>query len=276
MLKKRVLTTLISLPVFIAANWFGGQWFTALIAVCGLMAAWEYCRLVEKAKAPVMTSFVLIFVLLFLAGSNLIANDFTANQSYLLITGVMLSLVWLLFRRDKETAFASWVWSLGGVIYLGLLFSHAIALRGLPNGLNWVFFAVIANAFSDSAAYFTGRRWGRHKLAPNISPKKTREGAAGGIAGAVIGGAGIFYLLQAVTPGEFPAGFGLAQALVLSVLISLTGQLGDLVESLFKRNMGAKESGNLLPGHGGFLDRLDSVVFVSVLVYYYVILFHPA
>lgn len=269
MLKNRVLTTLVMSPFVFAAIWFGGWWFTALTTLCGLMAAWEYYRLVERAKAPAMTRFGLIFVLLFLTSPNLFPGDFTTNQARLLILGVMLSLVWLLLRPNKETAFASWVWSLGGVIYLGLLFSHAVALRGLPNGRDWVFFAVITNIFSDSAAYFIGRRWGRHRLAPNISPKKTLEGAAGGIIGAVIGGTSLFYLLG------FPTSFALSQALVLSILISLAGQSGDLVESLFKRNMGAKESGNLLPGHGGFLDRIDSVIFVSVLVYYYVLLYIP-
>ncbi|MFH0941432.1 MAG: phosphatidate cytidylyltransferase [Chloroflexota bacterium] len=265
MLKKRTLTTLVVLPIFIAAAWFGGWWFTALMALAGLLAAWEFYRLVSRAKAPTMTRFGLIFVLLFIASPNLGFGDFSTIQSRLLVIAVMLSLVWLLIRPQKETAFASWVWSLGGVIYLGLLLSHVVALRGLENGRDWVFFALITNTFSDSTAYLVGKTWGRRRLAPNISPKKTWEGVAGGIIGAVIGGTALFYLL------EFLAGFGLGQALVLSVFISLAGQLGDLVESLFKRNMGAKESSNLLPGHGGFLDRIDSVVFVSVLVYYYVL-----
>lgn len=265
MLKKRILTTLVLLPVFFAANWFGGWWFTALIAVAGLLAAWEFYSLVAKAKAPVMTWLGLVFVLLLIASPSLKYGDLATIQARILMLGTVLSLVWLLFLRQKETAFASWVWSMGGIVYLGLLLSHATAVREFAYGRDWVFFATITNTFSDSAAYFIGRAWGRHRLAPNISPKKTWEGAAGGIIGAVITGIALFYIL------DFPASFSIIQAITLSALISLAGQTGDLVESLFKRNMGAKESGNLLPGHGGFLDRLDSVVFVAVLVYYYVI-----
>ena len=263
MLKQRILTTLAGLPLFIAAVWFGGWWFTALVAFCGLCAAWEFYRLVSKAKTPTMTSFGLALVLLLMASPSLSYGNFATNQTLLLVIGVIISLVWLLFRRQKETAFASWAWTLGGILYLGFLFSHAAALRELSFGRDWVFFAVITNSCSDTAAYFIGRAWGRHHLAPNISPKKTWEGAAGGLAGALIGGVASFYLLN------FPMGFGMGQMLVLSVFISLIGQAGDLVESLFKRNMGAKESGNLLPGHGGLLDRIDSLIFVSVLVYYY-------
>lgn len=265
MLKKRLLTTLAALPVFIGATWFGGWWFTALTAFAGLMAAWEFYRLVTKAKTPTMTGFGMVFVLLLIASPSLNYGSFAAIQARILVPGVIISLVWLLFLRQKDSAFASWAWTLGGVLYLGLLLSHVTALRGLDNGRGWVFFAVITNAFSDSAAYFAGRAWGRHHLAPVISPKKTWEGSAGGIIGAVISGIALRYIL------DLPAGFGIGQVIILSVLISLAGQVGDLVESLFKRNVGAKESSNLLPGHGGFLDRLDSVVFIGVLVYYYVI-----
>ncbi|MFA5316570.1 MAG: phosphatidate cytidylyltransferase [Dehalococcoidales bacterium] len=265
MFKKRILTILAGLPLFIAAIWFGEPWFTAMVAFSGLLAAWEFYRLVSQTKVPTMTRFGLIFTLLFIASPNLNFGDFSTTQIRLLILAVMLSLVWLLLRPGKETAFASWVWSLGGIIYLGLLLSHLVALRGLEHGRDWVFFALTVNAFSDSAAYMVGRVWGRHRLAPNISPRKTWEGAAGGVIGAVISGAALFYLL------DLPASFSIGHALVLGILISLAGQMGDLVESLFKRNMSTKESGNLLPGHGGFLDRLDSIVFVGVLVYYYVI-----
>jgi len=263
MLKERILTTLVVLPLFVAAAWFGGWWFTALVALFGLCAAGEFYRLVSKAKTPTMTRFGLAFVLLLIASPNLSYGDFATKQICILVLGIVISLVWLLFLRQKEMAFSSWVWSLGGVIYLGLLFSHAVALRGVTYGRNWVFFAIITNSCSDAAAYFIGRAWGRHHLAPNISPKKTWEGATGGIIGAVIAGVALSYLLN------FPQEFGLGQAIFLSVLVSLAGQSGDLVESLFKRNMGAKESGNLLPGHGGVLDRIDSHIFVSVLLYYY-------
>lgn len=265
MMRKRITTTLAGLPLVIAAIWFGAPWFTILIALGALLAIWEFYHLVSRAKAPTLTRFGLIYTLLFVASPHLRFGDFSTNQTLLLTSAIILSLVWLLVRPQKETAFASWVWSLGGVVYLGLLLSYLVALRGLSGGREWVFFALFTNASSDTIAYFIGQFWGRRRLAPSISPGKTWEGAGGGIFGAVLGGTALFYLL------ELPASFGYGQAVLLSILISVAGQLGDLVESLFKRNMGVKESGKLLPGHGGFLDRIDSVVFVGVVVYHYVI-----
>ena len=121
---------------------------------------------------------------------------------------------------------------------------------------------------SDSAAFLVGQALGRHRMAPSISPGKTWEGAIGGLLGAVI--IGVLFTLP--TALGLPLSYG--QAIVLSLLVSIFGQLGDLVESLLKRNMGMKESGKLIPGHGGVLDRIDSVVFSCMVVYYYVFSFN--
>jgi len=177
----------------------------------------------------------------------------------------VLSLIWLLARPKKEGAFLGWAWTIAGILYIGWLLSHLVALRGLEDGRNWVFLALLATFGSDTAAYFTGRALGRHKLAPSISPGKTWEGTIAGFLGAII----ISLLFTIPSPLSLPLGYW--SAIILGLLISVFGQLGDLVESLLKRNMGVKDSGKLLPGHGGALDRIDSVVFASVVVYYYVI-----
>ena len=132
-------------------------------------------------------------------------------------------------------------------------------------GREWVFYALLVTFATDTFAYFIGKTWGRHKLAPDISPKKTVEGAIGGLVGAAV------ISVLAVWLFGLPVNYGIA--VVLGILISIFGQVGDLFESLFKRNMGVKDSGNSLPGHGGFLDRIDSIVFTGVFVYYYVVLF---
>ena len=116
-------------------------------------------------------------------------------------------------------------------------------------------------------AFFVGKLLGRHRLAPNISPAKTWEGAVGGVLGSIL--VSLFFVLP--TPLELPLSYG--QAIVLGLLVSVFGQLGDLVESLLKRNMQVKDSGNAIPGHGGFLDRIDSVIFAGVVVYYYIMFF---
>jgi phosphatidate cytidylyltransferase len=170
----------------------------------------------------------------------------------------------MLLRRNKENAFLSWIWTLTGILYIGWLLSHYVALRELDFGREWVLYALFVTFASDTFAYFIGKTWGRHQLSP-ISPKKTQEGALGGILGSVI------ISLLMVWLFKLPINYG--YAILLGIAVSVFGQIGDLFESLFKRNMGIKDSGHSLPGHGGFLDRMDSIVFTGVIVYYYVVLF---
>jgi phosphatidate cytidylyltransferase len=174
---------------------------------------------------------------------------------------VVISLVWLVLKPQRESAFAGWVWTMGGVIYLGWLLSYMVALR-LDAGRNWVFLALLTTFASDTAAYIVGKAWGKHKLAPHISPHKTREGAIGGVIAAV----GVSLLSLLPTPLHLSLTWW--QAGIIGLLVSVLGQFGDLAKSILKRNVGVKESGNLLPGHGGALDRTDSVVFAGVVVYY--------
>ncbi len=156
---------------------------------------------------------------------------------------------------------------------MGWLLSYLVALRGLDSaqtplldeGRNWVFYALTITCISDSAAFFTGRAMGRHPLAPRISPGKTWEGTIGGLVGAAI--ISLFFIL----PTPLHLDFTWWAAILLGLVVSVFGQLGDLVESLLKRNMGVKDASHLLPGHGGILDRIDSIVFASIVVYYYVI-----
>jgi phosphatidate cytidylyltransferase len=260
MLKKRVITGLWGIPLLIATVWFDKPlpWFTILVAIWGMLAVFEFYKLVAGAKAQPLTYFGLIWTLLFIISPHF---QYGFIVPLLLTLAVMLPLTWLLGRPKKEGAFFSWAWTLAGILYLGWLLSYLVALRGLDEGRNWVFFALFTTFASDTTAFFVGRALGRHKLAPNISPGKTWEGTIAGVFGAIIASL-LFTLLIPIS---------YAQAIVLGILVSIFGQLGDLVESLLKRNMGVKDSGRLIPGHGGFLDRIDSVVFAGVVVYYYVI-----
>jgi phosphatidate cytidylyltransferase len=156
-------------------------------------------------------------------------------------------------------------------MYVGWLLGYAVALRGITDGRSWVFLALFCTFGSDTAAYFLGRAIGKHKLAPSISPGKTWEGAAGGLLGAM--GVALLFLLP--TPVSLASYLTWWQAVIIGSIVSVFGQLGDLVESLFKRNVGAKDSGTLLAGHGGVLDRTDSVMFAVVVVYYWVICITP-
>jgi phosphatidate cytidylyltransferase len=183
-------------------------------------------------------------------------------------TGAALSiaviggLVFALFRRgDLPVAVGRLGLLLLGVLYVGFFIPHVALLRQQPEGWRWVLFTVYSAMGSDSGAYFAGRAYGRRKLMPAVSPSKTVEGAVGGLVGAAIIGA----LCWLVFFRELPLG----ETLGVAVAIGVLAQLGDLCESALKRGFGAKDSGWIIPGHGGILDRLDSLLFPFVFSYYY-------
>ena len=251
------------IPVVIAIVWFGDPWFPILVAGWGAIALWEFYRLLQNKQIPVLTYFGIIWAALFMLSPYC---TFTYVLPVLLTTTVIFPLIYMLFRKNKEQAFPGWVWTAAGILFIGWLMSHWIALRGPLDGRNWVFLGLLVTFSSDSAAYFIGRKWGKHYLAPSVSPKKTWEGTFAGIGGAII----VSLLFLIPTPFQLP--FHWWQAIILGILISVFGQLGDLAKSLFKRNMGVKDSSNFIPGHGGFLDRIDSLAFAGVVVYYYVMI----
>ena len=272
MLKKRVITALCGIPLLVVIVWFGEPWFTALVAIWGVLAVFEFYRLVTASKASPLTYFGLVCTLLIILSRNpdLLSRlepyfDPGLLAPLLLTSAVLLSLIWLLVRRQKQGAFAAWAWTVAGILYVGWLLSYLVSLRGLTDGRNWIFLALFVTFASDTAAFFIGRALGRRPLAPRISPGKTREGAIGGLLGAVL--VSLFFVLP--TPLSLSSYLSWGQAVLLGLLVSVFGQLGDLIESLFKRDMGVKDSGRLLPGHGGLLDRTDSIVLAGVVVYYY-------
>ena len=271
MLKRRVVTALWGIPLIIVAIWFDEPWpwFTVLAAVWGLLAVLEFYRMVGVAKSLPLTCFGMVWTLLFILHPHC---TYEMVVPLLLTSSIALSLILLVFLPKKEGAFTGWAWMMAGILYVGWLLSYLVALRLEPgtaafpdNGRNFVFLALFATFGSDIAAYFIGKAIGKHKLAPRISPGKTWEGAIAGIFGAVI----ISLLFKLPTPLQVPLSYW--QAMLLGVLVSVFGQIGDLAESLLKRNSGVKESGNLMPGHGGLLDRMDSVLFAGVVVYLYYI-----
>ena len=271
MLKQRLITAFCLLPLVVAVVWFDKPlpWLTVFAAIWGVLAALEFYKAVTASKQNVkpLAVFGLVLTLLFIISRdsellNILGKSFNTafTNPVLLAATVVLPFIWLLLRR-RGNIFNSWIWTIAGILYIGWLLGHLVALRGLDYGRDWVLFALFVTFASDSAAYFIGSAIGRHPLAPNISPKKTWEGAAGGIAGAI--GIGLLLVLILDLPVTY------LQVIPLAIAVSIFGQLGDLLESLFKRNTGVKDSGKAIPGHGGFLDRMDSVVFAGAFVYYY-------
>jgi phosphatidate cytidylyltransferase len=157
-------------------------------------------------------------------------------------------------------------WLLIGAGYLGLLLPHWILLSRVAGGRRWIIFVLAVILTGDTMAYIVGGRWGRKKLAPDISPGKTWVGAWGYMSGGMAAGTILGYVLMKQR--------GFAEILVLSGLLALLGQIGDLFESLLKRAFNVKDSSALVPGHGGVLDRLDSLMFPAVFIYAYLKVFH--
>ncbi|MBI3040964.1 MAG: phosphatidate cytidylyltransferase [Chloroflexi bacterium] len=271
MLRQRVITALWIIPPLLAVVWFDQPlpWFTLFAAIWGMMAVFEFYRLVAASKVLPLTYFGLVWTLLFILSrsSDLLSLlkpyfDLDLLTPLLLTSALLLSLIWLILRVRGKT-FAGWAWTIAGILYVGWLLGYLVAIRDLEDGRNWVFLALFTTFASDTAAFFTGRALGRNKLAPDISPAKTWEGAISGIFGAIL--VSLFFVLP--TPLNLDLNWG--QAILLGLLVSIFGQLGDLAESVFKRNMEVKDSGRLIPGHGGLLDRMDSIAFAGIVVYYY-------
>ncbi len=265
MLKQRVLTAVWAIPLLVAAIWFDKPslpWFTVFVAIWGVLAAFEFYRMVGVTRVKSLASFGLIWTLLLILSPH---SDYESIALFLLPSAIVFSMILLLFRPQKEGAFTHWAWTMAGILYVGWLLSYLVALR-LDAGREWVFFAIFTTFGTDTAAFLVGRAIGRHHLAPRISPAKTWEGAIAGVFGAIV----VSLLFTLPTRLNLPLSY--TEAVLLGLAVSIFSQLGGLVMSLLKRNMGVKDSGTLIPGHGGLLDRTDSVVFAAVVVYYYLMI----
>lgn len=263
MLMKRAVTAGFLLVILIAILWANGSipWFAIGGSVAVVLGLNEFYNMVcasGKGK-PVIGLGIILAILFIFQPLTKWSND----GGILLTASVILPLLWVMLRKNREGACSSWSFTLAGILYLGWISSRYVALIELPQGREWVILALFSTFACDTSAYFVGRAFGRHKMAPAISPAKTWEGAAGGLAGTVI--------IALCVSRIFKLPIDTLHTVLLSVVISIFAQTGDLVESLFKRNMGTKDSGTALPGHGGVLDRIDSVVFTGLVVYYYVI-----
>jgi len=270
-LKHRVITAAVGIPLVILAIWFGDPWFSLLIAAAALAGTYEFYRMANLDRKEPLLYLGLLWSM------ALVFRPHYQNPDVLLtvITATMLiSLICLLFRPSREKAFHDWAWMIVGALYVGWMLSYWLSLSSLANGHYWVYVAMLTTFANDTGAYFIGRARGKHKLAPTVSPSKTWEGSIGGLLCSIAAAVVIAAILNRLSQ-QFeqipPFTFRYWQIILLGFLISLFAQLGDLVESLLKRNMGVKESGVLLPGHGGILDRFDSLIFVGAVVYYYVI-----
>jgi phosphatidate cytidylyltransferase len=254
-----LLTALIALPIVIFGVISGGAWFLTGVGITALIAGWEFDRMM-KAGGYRTTSFITLALILLL----LVDAYYPGLRllSAIITLALFVSLIWQLFQRDSTTPTADWALTLAGGFYIGWGLAHLVALRQLSDGLAWVWLVLLSNWGADTCAYFVGRAFGRRKLWPRHSPRKTWEGLFGGIGGGLAGAT----LVAAASPS-----LTMRTALIIGAIIPIVGLFGDLSISMMKRHVGVKDSSNLFPGHGGFLDRIDSLLLVSLAVYYYAI-----
>ena len=264
---KRILTALVAIPILLFTIWSPiPYFFVALAAVATVTALWEFYGLAEKVGSLPSR------VPGYLAGILILLSFVLGRPEISLAVIAVLAFVTLALELGRPDDFSkslpSAAATMFGVVYIALLLGCLVGVRmipGSPAGQNLAakfltfFFAVIM--MTDTGALYVGRSLGRHKLAKRVSPGKTVEGSIGGFGTGVVTG----YLCTLIFFHEFPV----LDALIAAAAVSLAGQAGDLFESMLKRGSAVKDSSNLIPGHGGMLDRLDSILFAAPLIYYY-------
>ncbi|MDQ0217045.1 phosphatidate cytidylyltransferase [Peribacillus cavernae] len=258
-MKQRIITGIIAAAVFLPIVMLGGLPFLILVYLMATIGLFELLRM---KRMPLFSfastvSFLLLWLVLLPEDYSVFLDSMQYDKTQLVLLSVILYLINTVISKNRFT-FEDTGFSLLSVLYVGMGFFYLFLTR--ESGLVWIFFALFTIWASDSGAYFFGRAFGKRKLWPEISPNKTIEGFLGGIASAVIVGL-LFYFIS-----DFNR--TLIELLWMSVLISVFGQLGDLVQSAYKRHYGVKDSGKLLPGHGGILDRFDSLIFILPILHF--------
>jgi len=260
---RRVYSALVFLPLFYLLVRYGSPIvFFALVLAATLLAMAEFYRL-HFRTGPVSVEIVSGFGCAGLLLSSLQWPEILPPGSVLAL-GIMLVLTSRLFAREpmKHSLIDVGIILLG-IVYVALMLGHLILTRAREGGEWLILYLFVVTWAADTGAYYAGTAFGKHKLAPLISPNKTVEGLFGGVALSV--------LAALIAKHWFMASFSTIDCLALGLLLSLTGVLGDLAESALKRSAGVKDSGSLIPGHGGVLDRLDSLLFTAPAFYYYLI-----
>lgn len=255
----RLISAVVLVSLAIITTILGGWWLFALYGIGMLIAAYEYFNMMRLGEhrplwIPALGAIACLFLNALLRPT--LAFDF---EPIILVVAVALPALWELLRKDHQGFLIDWALMVLGIMYIGVIGSYLFELRNLENGAQLLFITLLATWLTDIFAYLTGRLWGRDPFFPDISPKKTRQGAIGGI----IAGTLSFGILAAIL------GMNIALAFIGGIVIALLTTAGDLTESLIKRNLGVKDSGSLIAGHGGVFDRLDSMFIPLAFAYFY-------
>ncbi|NLN88408.1 MAG: phosphatidate cytidylyltransferase [Syntrophomonadaceae bacterium] len=258
MLKTRLLTAAVGIPFLIGMAYLGGVYWQVLVGLLAAVALLEFLAMMRsKGFHPCIVSAIL------LAAVILFRIQLAPYLPGLFLAGLLLMIIGLVLTYPQRNI-NDLALSLFGSVYSGFFFSYALALGSTDGAFYLLLLVFILTWASDVGGYFFGRMWGKHKLAPRLSPGKTTEGSAGAIVLTILAAC----LCQYLPGNDYPQGSVL---LVMAVAVSIAAQLGDLLESSIKRFFAVKDSGRLLPGHGGVLDRFDSFMLVCPVIYYFLV-----
>jgi phosphatidate cytidylyltransferase len=254
MLRNRLLVAAVGLPIGLAAVILGGYFLLGLAVILTVIGLHEYYTLLRPYRPNLLVGYV--------SGLGVVAGaHFLGNEGLLVgLAGlVVLTFVWSLFGELGAHLVGRMAMTDFGVVWVAVGFAYILLVRGLKHGMALTIMLLACTILNDTFAYFGGRGIGRHRLAPHISPGKTVEGAVGGLVGSVIAA-----LMVRIYSDWLPTKY----AVVLGLVIGIVGQWGDLFESTVKRDFRVKDSGHILPGHGGVLDRFDSFLFAGFVAYW--------
>ncbi len=270
MLSQRVKAALIFVPLVLILIYLGGWPFNLFVLLVLGLAAFEYARLFSQMDYHPSFLVILVGLILFVLQRWIFHGQYLG---VLLTLIILLSAIAVLIEHERGGRDSAIHFSLilAGILYLGWVGSALIPLRAMPYGRGWMLTALPSVWLADSGAYSIGRRFGKSKMTPRTSPGKTWAGYVGALVTGTISGLLLVWLWRSVDflPPQTPLWQGAAMGFVLSALTPI----GDLLISLFKRSAGVKDTGNLIPGHGGALDRIDTWIWAALLGYYLVLAF---
>ena len=262
-LMVRILSAIVILAVVIGLVFAGLYGVYALVLILGALGLWEFSGLSDRmgSRAP---AWLLYPLAAFFAFSGTVLKQFDVNL--VLALALVGGLGAFLFLPGQRQGLSRWAMGMAGALYIGMPFNFYLLLyASRPNGLAWTLFTILAVVACDAAALLVGSRIGRHPFFESISSRKTVEGAIAGVIAAIV----VMVIGVAGVIGASPL-----HAIALGFLVGVSAEVGDLVESQMKRIAEVKDSSHLIPGHGGVLDRIDSILFPPILVYLYVSVFH--
>lgn len=269
MFYQRTLFTVVVLPLGILAIMLGGIWYATLVALILVRAAWEYAVLF-RAGGWQPSAFMLVGGVFAIFVARYTSGFIHDHWLLVLLMGLTVVVHLIEYERGRDRAGSDFAATLSGIFYVGLLGSYLVLLRQAPDyGEWWVMLTLFAVMLADISAYMVGSSIGRRRLAPRLSPKKSWEGYIAGILFAAIGTPLFFLLFRQFGLPDAPA-FSLMNAALLGLAVGLLPTLGDLAISMIKREMKLKDASQILPGHGGMLDRIDSWLWAFPIGYYLV------